>query len=297
MSTSSEIVDSGRFSGNKTTEKSNFSQTFNFLSQYLKENRTFGDLSLIGIIWICYVVVDASGMATGTMNLFPATNKSSASPVSTQEVPKKHPESAQMTMFYAGQVIVLDDFPAEKAMEIMMLAGKGKTQTFRPASDWSPKPTEPANLAPATHINTEKENVQLQHVDSAFYYCNLQGVYHCGYHSDKSYGASSYLIVHPQGNIFIDSPRYIERLARNIEDMGGAQYMDDVADYKKWSDRLGCKRILHSTEVEDITEDVEMKLDGCGPWSLNDDIQLIHTPGQHDTNRYKSYKRIMSPDP
>ncbi|KAL4583561.1 hypothetical protein LXL04_008139 [Taraxacum kok-saghyz] len=95
-------------------------------------------------------IVD-SGMATGTMNLFPAANKSSASPVSTQEVPKKHPESAQMTMFYAGQVIVLDDFPAEKAMEIMMLAGKGKTQTFRPASDWSPKPTEPANLAPETH--------------------------------------------------------------------------------------------------------------------------------------------------
>ncbi|KAL4589390.1 hypothetical protein LXL04_002297 [Taraxacum kok-saghyz] len=152
MSTSSEIVDSGRFSGNKTTEKSNFSQTFNLLSQYLKENRTFGDLSL--------------GMATGTMNLFPAANKSSASPVSTHEVPKKQPESAQMTIFYAGQVIVLDDFPAEKAMEIMMLAGKGKTQTFRPASDWSPKPTEPANLVPATHINTEKENVQLQPVGS-----------------------------------------------------------------------------------------------------------------------------------
>lgn len=46
MSASSEIVDSGRFSGHKTTEKSNFSQTFNLLSQYLKENGTFGDLSL-----------------------------------------------------------------------------------------------------------------------------------------------------------------------------------------------------------------------------------------------------------
>ncbi|XP_023744408.1 protein TIFY 10A [Lactuca sativa] len=162
MSASSEIVDSGRFSGHKTTEKSNFSQTFNLLSQYLKENGTFGDLSL--------------GMATGTMNLFPATNTSShrqqdataaaaASPVSTQ-VPKKQPESAQMTIFYAGQVIVLDDFPAEKAMEIMTLAGKGttqKTQTFRPASDWIPKPTEPSNLVAS---NIEKESVQLQPVVS-----------------------------------------------------------------------------------------------------------------------------------
>ncbi|KAL4570413.1 hypothetical protein LXL04_026065 [Taraxacum kok-saghyz] len=59
-------------------------------------------------------------------------------------------------------------------------------------------------------------------------------------------------------------PRYTERLARYIEDMGGAQYIkDDVADHKNWSDRLGCKRIRHSTEVEDITEDVEMKLDRC----------------------------------
>ncbi|KAL4564140.1 hypothetical protein LXL04_028192 [Taraxacum kok-saghyz] len=125
----------------------------------------------------------------------------------------------------------------------------------------------------------------------------IPGVYHCGYHSDKSYGAASYLIVHPQGNILIDSPKYTERLARNIEDMGGAQYMflthkDDVADHKKWSDRFGCKRILHSTEVQDITEDVEMKLDGCGPWSLNDDIQLIHTPGHTEGSVCLLYKPL-----
>ncbi|KAI3789953.1 hypothetical protein L2E82_02760 [Cichorium intybus] len=158
MSTSSEIVDSGRFSGHKTSDKSNFSQTFSLLSQYLKENGTLGDLSL--------------GMATGTMNLFPAANKSSlhaASPVSTQQVPKKLPESAQMTIFYAGQVIVLDDFPAEKAMEIMMLAGKGtskNTQTFRRASDWTQKPTEPSNRVASTHTNVDKEGVQLQPVVS-----------------------------------------------------------------------------------------------------------------------------------
>lgn len=39
---SSEIVDSGRFSGGR----SNFSQTCSLLSQYLKEKGSFGDLSL-----------------------------------------------------------------------------------------------------------------------------------------------------------------------------------------------------------------------------------------------------------
>ncbi|KAF8393653.1 hypothetical protein HHK36_021899 [Tetracentron sinense] len=36
-------------------------------------------------------------------------------------------ETAQMTIFYAGQVIVLDDFPADKAREIMLLASKGSS--------------------------------------------------------------------------------------------------------------------------------------------------------------------------
>ncbi|RWW52063.1 hypothetical protein BHE74_00041558 [Ensete ventricosum] len=72
----------------------------------------------------------------------------------------------------------------------------------------------------------------------------LQGIYHCGYHSERSYGATSYLITHPEGNILVDrneflllafklirrqcllsSPRFTEILARNIERLGGVRYM------------------------------------------------------------------------
>ncbi|KAA3454086.1 Beta-lactamase-like protein [Gossypium australe] len=112
----------------------------------------------------------------------------------------------------------------------------------------------------------------------------LPGVYHCGYHSSKSYGASSYLIIHPDGNILIDSPKFTERLARKIEELGGVCYMflthkDDVADHGKWSKRFRCDRILHSGDVEACTADVETKLVGNGPWRLGQDIMLIHTPG------------------
>lgn len=37
-----------------------------------------------------------------------------------------------MTIFYKGQVIVLDEFPAEKAMEIMMLAARGTPKQEQP---------------------------------------------------------------------------------------------------------------------------------------------------------------------
>src|SRR5215472_1403074 len=33
------------------------------------------------------------------------------------------------------------------------------------------------------------------------------GVYSCGWHSEASYGASSYLVVRPSGNVLVDSPR------------------------------------------------------------------------------------------
>ncbi|XVF75271.1 hypothetical protein PTKIN_Ptkin13bG0174200 [Pterospermum kingtungense] len=132
----------------------------------------------------------------------------------------------------------------------------------------------------------------------------LPGVYHCGYHSAKSFGASSYLIIHSEGNILIDSPKFTERLARKIEELGGVRFMflthkDDVADHGKWSKRFNSDRILHSGDVEVCTADVETKLEGCGPWSLGEDIMLIHTPGHTKGSVclfYKPLKILLTGD-
>ena len=40
----------------------------------------------------------------------------------------------------------------------------------------------------------------------------IPDVYHCGWHSEKSFGAASYLIQRPVekgGNILVDSPRWV----------------------------------------------------------------------------------------
>ncbi|CAK7326078.1 unnamed protein product [Dovyalis caffra] len=144
---------------------------------------------------------------------------------------------------------------------------------------------------PTSSIHTEKPAPDIHQAQKTFPtpidQQRIPGVYHCGYHSEKSYGAASFLIVRPEGNIIIDSPRYTQRLAHNIDMLGEhvtcflpmSMMKDDVADHRKWSEKLSCDRILHSGDVDNSTADVETKLQGDGPWNLGEDVQLIHTPG------------------
>ena len=109
-------------------------------------------------------------------------------------------------------------------------------------------------------------------------------VYHCGYHSADSYGAASYLIRRPQGNVLVDSPRFTSQLARRLEAMGGIRWMflthrDDVADHAKFREHFGCERILHRDDVSQGTRDVEIQPDGAEATRLDDEITLIPVPG------------------
>ncbi|KAK6941276.1 Tify domain [Dillenia turbinata] len=177
MPSSSEFSDPGRFSGQRSvkspSEKSSFSQTCSLLSQYLKEKKgSFGDLSL-GIN--CNVVEPNS---TGTretfrqtaitMNLFPeeagfSSSDSEHNIINTVDSSSSkggsamEPESAQMTIFYAGQVIVFNNFSADKAKEIMQLASKC----------CSPKPHTSTLVAPNLANNPNESSVtQFSHSGS-----------------------------------------------------------------------------------------------------------------------------------
>lgn len=109
-------------------------------------------------------------------------------------------------------------------------------------------------------------------------------VYYCGYHSPKSFGAASYLIVRPDGNVLVDSPRYAKPLVDRLEAMGGVSLMflthsDDVADHEKFRKHFGCRRILHEDDADPLTRDVEILLGGDAPVRLDDEITLIPVPG------------------
>jgi len=109
-------------------------------------------------------------------------------------------------------------------------------------------------------------------------------VYRCGYASESSFGAISYLLRRPSGNILIDSPRFSGPLVKNIAAMGGASRMllthqDDVADHARFAERFGCQRVLHRDDVHPRTNAIELQPAGHDPIALGDDLLMIPTPG------------------
>lgn len=109
-------------------------------------------------------------------------------------------------------------------------------------------------------------------------------VYYCGFHSEASFGATSYLIVRERGNVLVDSPRFTKSLVARIEAMGGVQTMflthrDDVADHRKFRGHFHCERILHRDDVTQATRELEVQPSGNDPVQLDTDLLLIPTPG------------------
>ncbi|GAC1433802.1 MAG: MBL fold metallo-hydrolase [Thermoanaerobaculia bacterium] len=109
-------------------------------------------------------------------------------------------------------------------------------------------------------------------------------VFRCGYTSESSFGAFSYLIRRASGNILIDSPRFAGPLVKRIAEMGGVRKMllthqDDVADHQKFHDRFGCDRVIHLHDVGPGTASVEVQPAGVEPIAIEDDLLMIPTPG------------------
>lgn len=104
----------------------------------------------------------------------------------------------------------------------------------------------------------------------------------CGYASEASYGAASYLIRRPDGNVLVDSPRFAEILVERIAALGGVRTMvlthqDDVADHAKFHARFGCERVIHRADVRGDTRACERIIDG--DTELAPDLRLLHVPG------------------
>ena len=107
-------------------------------------------------------------------------------------------------------------------------------------------------------------------------------VFFCGFASRHSYGAASYLIVRPEGNVLVDSPRFAGPLIERLEALGGVRWMflthrDDVADHDQFHRRFRCERILHRDDALGL--DLERMPAGRNPVELDRDLVAVPVPG------------------
>ncbi|EAZ92805.1 MBL fold metallo-hydrolase [Crocosphaera chwakensis] len=137
---------------------------------------------------------------------------------------------------------------------------------------------------PTASIGTVEKPKSIKEIQEKFPLPIAENVYHCGYHSEKSFGAASYFIEREEGNILIDSPRFSPPLVKQLEAKGGIKYLylthkDDVADHEKFTSHFGCERILHTDDIINKTQGVEIKLLGDQPIHFASDVLIIAVPG------------------
>src|SRR5262249_53062645 len=118
--------------------------------------------------------------------------------------------------------------------------------TFRQAGDQSAVHHQPENVAeeyaalkaliscPTASIGTIRRH-NVKSAVGAYPERIEDEVHFCGFASKNSYGASSYLIVRPEGNVMIDSPRFARPLVDRVAALGGVKriflsHRDDIAD-------------------------------------------------------------------
>jgi glyoxylase-like metal-dependent hydrolase (beta-lactamase superfamily II)/ferredoxin len=126
----------------------------------------------------------------------------------------------------------------------------------------------------------------------------VDNIYFCGFTSESSFGAWSYLIVRPReqgGNVLVDSPRFAAPLVRRIEEMGGVSLMflshrDDIADHAKFAEHFGCPRLMHAAEGAERMG-IERVLQGDEVVTLDEDLTIIPTPGHTRGHQVLLYKQ------
>ena len=119
-------------------------------------------------------------------------------------------------------------------------------------------------------------------------------VFYNGFNSEKSFGANSYFIRHPDGNWLVDAPRYMKKLVDAFERMGGIAdifltHEDDIGDAPRYAKHFGAKRVIHRADA-DAQPDAEWIIDGLDEVEASPDFRIIPVPGHTDGSMALLYR-------
>jgi glyoxylase-like metal-dependent hydrolase (beta-lactamase superfamily II)/ferredoxin len=187
--------------------------------------------------------------------------------------------------FYVDRTCIDCDTCRWMAPQVFHQAGSQSAVYHQPINDLERLQALQALLAcPTASIGTVERPTDIKTAQASFPIPVTETIFHCGYHAENSYGAASYVIQRPDGNVLVDSPRFAPPLIKRLEAMGGIRYLylthrDDVADHRQLQDHFGCDRILHQDDLTRDTQDIEIQISGSEPIELAPDLLIIPVPG------------------
>ncbi|MEL7034883.1 MAG: MBL fold metallo-hydrolase [Cyanobacteria bacterium J06592_8] len=200
------------------------------------------------------------------------------------QLKQRRPEN-QSGNFYVDESCIDCDTCRWMVPEIFERVGTQSAVYTQPSNETEQLQAMQALLScPTASIGTVEKPKDIKAAHESFPILIEENVYHCGYHSEQSFGAASYFIQRKEGNILIDSPRFAPPLVKRLEALGGVRYLylthrDDVADHQKFRDHFGCDRILHVEDITTQTQSVEIQLSGFEDIQLANDLLIIPVPG------------------
>lgn len=195
----------------------------------------------------------------------------------------RRPENAPGDFFVDSSCIDCDQC-RQIAPRVFVQAGDQAAVREQPSDEKSEFDALKALVTcPTASIGTLKHHPVKQAV-AAFPELIEKDVYFCGFAAESSFGASSYLILRPNGNVLVDSPRFAKPLVRKIEDLGGISkiflsHRDDVADQASWAKHFGAATIMHRDDAGRLAGAVDHLVTGNDSISFDQDLLVIPTPG------------------
>lgn len=109
------------------------------------------------------------------------------------------------------------------------------------------------------------------------------GVWRCGFNSRSSFGAHSYFVARPGGNLLVDSPRHAGELVSWFTEAGGIAHVllshcDDVADAHKYADHFGARVWIHNDDRHAAPYATDL-LEGESERTIVPGLRAIPVPG------------------
>lgn len=211
---------------------------------------------------------------------------------------QKRREENEPGVFYVDTTCIDCDTCRWMAPEVFGRVGEMSAVTRQPGTEAERVRAAQALIAcPTSSIGTERPLAEVKAAAVSFPRPVAEDVHHCGYHSEKSFGGASYLIVREGGNVLVDSPRFARPLVKRLEAMGGVRTMllshiDDVADHELFARHFGCERVMHAQDAVGLAG-IERRVTGRETAALDEELLMIPVPGHTEGSMVFLYREAF----